>query len=438
MRIWRDIIPAETWSTVTHGQLTDKSKAQWDSRHGGTNKTRGAALKELTGMINGYHGIQKTKLSNLQKRSSALWTISAKASDFLRNYCGGNRDSWADRVQTRSAVRAHDPASGHFNKSDSTKETLERNILSLERRGMRKRAYIEGLIAMYKDKRMQSIPAFLDYLKDPKQQVLTGGTFLGPVPGVRMEVIDPAHRPFEFSSQYLPPGCDFEQDQFTGTLEGGDSFSQYLLAWYRTIANHKTPFFLWLEGTDMCTADDKSNFADQVSVNYVNANAKADSIKKLKVLLLDKRPFDMSDFDKSPMSAQPASTADYKAANAKGPSTPVGNDGNGVAAYAWMKDGEVVIAEHKESNFHHTSFAAGDFVRCAGMIKISPTKGVTWVSNNSGHYHPPKRNLHEFVRHLDDHGALDGNAVISCHGTNPHFEKPLPYFYTAYRTNVWK
>jgi len=436
MRIWRDIIPASTWAIVTQGLLHDKTKAQWDRSHGGTNTKKGDFLKELTGLINNYHAIQKTKVDKLQKRADALWTITGKASDFLRFFCGSTHGNWADRVQTRAPVVGGDPTSGHFNKSDSTKESLERNVLSLERRSMRKRVYILGLIAMYKDKRMQTIGAFLDFLKDPKQEVQNGGRLLGPVAGVRLEVIDPAHRPFEFSSPYLPPGCDFEKDQFTGVLEFGDSFQLDLLRWYKTMGAHKTPFFLWMEGEKVCTADDKTEYADQVSVGYVNANVTADSIQKLSVLALGNRPITMSDFGNSGTSTI-ASTANYTAANAKGPSTPTGNDGTGVAAYAWMKDGAVVIAEHKESSFHHTSFAAGDFVQCAGMIKISPTQGITWVSNNSGHYHPGKRELYNFVWFLMDNNAIGWNAVISCHGTNPHFEKPLQAFLTAYRTNNW-
>jgi len=57
-----------------------------------------------------------------------------------------------------------------------------------------------------------------------------------------------------------------------------------------------------------------------------------------------------------------------------------------------------------EQRFNHSSFNAGKDVVCAGMIKVVNGR-LRYIDNNSGHYKPPRRNLHSAIKLLSECGV---------------------------------
>jgi hypothetical protein len=89
------------------------------------------------------------------------------------------------------------------------------------------------------------------------------------------------------------------------------------------------------------------------------------------------------------------------------------------AAYVWSRDGILYCAEHKGTQFHHSSFLSGKKVRCAGMIDVEGGK-VKRVTNDSGHYKPQTRHLRSFVQFLQMHNVFTHNAEIDDHFVKPN------------------
>ena len=69
----------------------------------------------------------------------------------------------------------------------------------------------------------------------------------------------------------------------TGQLEDEHSASAAFGQWYKTIGTHNTPFFLWLEGHPICTADDKDLISGTAGVTYVSTNDAANGYSSIGV-----------------------------------------------------------------------------------------------------------------------------------------------------------
>ncbi len=67
------------------------------------------------------------------------------------------------------------------------------------------------------------------------------------------------------------------------------------------------------------------------------------------------------------------------------------------------------------SQFNHSSLNAGNDVICAGTIVIYEGK-VKYLSNDSGHYKPSKKDLHDCLQAIvdEEHVELTDDAVIHC------------------------
>lgn len=58
----------------------------------------------------------------------------------------------------------------------------------------------------------------------------------------------------------------------------------------------------------------------------------------------------------------------------------------------------------EKQRFNHSSFNAGKDVVCAGMIKVVNGR-LRYIDNNSGHYKPSRRNLHNAIKLLSECGV---------------------------------
>lgn len=64
----------------------------------------------------------------------------------------------------------------------------------------------------------------------------------------------------------------------------------------------------------------------------------------------------------------------------------------GKAAFIITSEGEILAAEHKGGEFHHSSFMSGERVAMAGMIEVKDGK-IMEINNVSGHYKPGEHNM---------------------------------------------
>ena len=97
------------------------------------------------------------------------------------------------------------------------------------------------------------------------------------------------------------------------------------------------------------------------------------------------------------------------------------------AAYVWTKCGTLLAGEHATGQLHHSSFVAGDDVRCAGMIRIASGK-VEMISSNSGHYRPSEANLRQFASWLNDRQVFSPSAFARFFRGNALVNEGIPAF----------
>jgi hypothetical protein len=430
MRPWRDIFSMKAWEEIV--QKTDSTahiskmkslKAVFDS---GVN-TPSRALAKITPMIRTYHGFAKSSYANLPKRIAALSIIRQLAEDYMQDF-RVNADKAKERVvevqlpskdhnkpsEFTNAPVKRNPNTGRYDVGDPYLQTLDRNILSLQNRSYRKAEYL-SMLKEYYSKNSQDPNELVRLLTAPQSK---GADYTGLAPGVRMEALDPWHRPVE---------VQFNNGNLNDD-DGGDenSASAAFTKWYKTIANHQTPFFLWLEDHPICTADSKEAVSGTATVNYLDpkdaaALAAAGTRHKLAMVYARNGLLWMDEMRPNGFT-RIATTAGYTCDSAKG----VGD----AAAFVWTGR-EIIIAQHQESAFHHSSFNSGKFVKCAGMLKLNQGR-VVYVSNNSGHYKPGKNLLFNFVQEMVGKGLMPGSANVDCFGVNPIYRKNATQFLSDY------
>jgi hypothetical protein len=275
-------------------------------------------------------------------------------------------------------------------------------MLTLQRRALRKADYLEMLRTMYRDEASRTPEALISELNKPQE---VSARSVGIVNGVRMEKLDPVHRPVELARDRAG---NFVDPDTTGNADPA-SMNTMLLQWMHESKTDRKlpPFFLWLEDKIVCLSEDKGVIARVASVEYAPANHHGSAQAKLRMVFFTGNRIMMSDLSRPQNAAESCSTADYSSAIDKG--------GAGVAAYVWTLSGEVLIGQHQQSGFHHSSFESGGEVRCAGMIRIDNHR-VQLVTNNSGHYRPSAVHLRSFISFLQDRNAIDGTAHVHCAG----------------------
>ncbi len=392
MRIWRDIISRQAWNNVVLPKA-DGSTARQSPVGAVANlravferslSSKDAALRRITMKIEAYHSIDKTVYRNIDGRIAALKEISALANDFMRVF----------KVDAAAAAdRSGATKNKFFNSyrsSDPSAFTFDRHMLTLARRSLRKAAYLKTLKAYYAvgggGYAYRTPQSLLALFNGPQERT---GEFVGLTPHVRLEQLDPVHR-----------------SNFEGDDEGSCGYAFEL--WAKDPRQDK-PFFMWLEGSMVCVADDKAT-ADAQSVPYERMDQRRQSSISQQRIVLFPAPLKAFDLDHPDRAPVLCSTATYQCASAK---DPLKGFGQGMAAYVWTEEGELFIAQHGEHIFHHSSFVSGRRVRCAGMIKIDQGR-VAAISNNSGHYRPSQHHLLNLVRFLQGAGAFKSDAVVKC------------------------
>jgi hypothetical protein len=417
MRPWRDIFSTPAWEQIIQG--TDSTahiskfqalKAKFDAKV----DTPGRKFRHLATLIRAYHSIPKTVFDYLSLRISHLTNIRQHAEDYLVNFrvdmaaaktrvkkVWNSKDSkWNDPVP----LTKHE--NGHYMLGNPLHQSVDRNVLSLMMRAERKAVYLIELRKFYASN-SQDPKTILDLLAKP--QVKTADA-TGLAPGVLMEQLDPWHRPVEVHFN--------KKGELVESQELGDTFGMSALfaAWYHKINEHKLPFFLWLEGQPVCTEDDKDKVSGTTSVHYPGSAAAATQYRLAMVYPRGGRLW--MDELRENGSPRIAHTDGYTCSSGKGVTD--------AAAYAWTGQ-ELLIAQHQESGFHHSSFNGGGLVKCAGMIKLAGGK-ITYASNNSGHYKPGKHLLANFLQACQSRGLVDANARVQCCGVVPEYDNTVSHF----------
>ncbi len=402
MRVWRDIISSKSlkYAVDKYGEGDVKnhsnavSTASAENRSAG-NKARGvfdktyaspgAFLGKIQRKVELYHDIRKDEYGNLEARAKALEEISALSAEFMKVFKVD-----ANAAQQRNGMVQKDPTLKAHTSSNPRAETMDRLVLSLTRRSLRKAGYLRQLKSYYgkggSGATYRDPKALMKYISSPQE---SNSTTVGLVPHVRLEALDPAHRS-DFEADTAPGSCGYAFKLWAGT------------------PNQTTPFFLWLENSMVCVADDKAEITAQ-SVPYERADLRetaSDNKQRLVVF-----PGPLTAVNLTNFATSQCSTSGYMADPTK---DPIGRTGMDMAAYVWTEEGELFIGEHAGHVFHHSSFTSGRKVRCAGMIKVAGGY-VTFVSNNSGHYKPRKDKMRNFLEFLNGHGALAGNADVVVH-----------------------
>ncbi len=352
-----------------------------------------AYLEYLGEKLHQYHKIQKDELKNIDARVKALKELSELAQKYLSSFNVSN-----DAAEKRS-VEKHQYWN-RYTSGSPQEESVDRNVLTLVRRSLRKAGYLNMLKGYYSKGgvgyQFLNPKSLLDYVKQPQEKT---SEFVGLSPGVRMEQMDPLHR------------GDYEVDD-DQSITCGAAFKEW------ATAGSDKPFFLWLENHAVCIEDDKGKLETN-SVAYVRADNRqqAGARSKLAVLIIG-NPIMAVDLTSGAMPTKMCDTvaSGYAAERRKDPRGDK-TFGNGVAAFVWTEPGEVFIANHMAQEFHHSSFVSGTRVRCGRMIVVE-NGVVTALSNNSGHYKPRKEHVRHFVWMLQGAGALASDAALEIHMGN--------------------
>lgn len=424
MREWRDVFSAATFRACRTAWETQRAQAsaqrqqqrsldtlinavegrQGRSRAEGINAKAAIAattsdnvLDEVERELTEYHAVKKTDISKFDERRKRLVLISEAAGHAIK-VLGFTQQELTGRADYGADPR--DPRTGALMVGDPRRESLPRNLLTLQRRSLRKAAYLTLL-----EKHSKEHDDSRENLREMFARKREAGKFLELVPGVRLEKHDFMHRPFE-------------NHVVDGEAQPGLHVSAIGAAFETWLFSNKSPipFFVWLENNPVCTGEDKSKAPEIRTVSYEGGDGKRMGRVTKFYVVTYKPTCQMTPVGGGTSVATDTSlfvAAPGKAITTKG--------AQGLAAFVWAEDKTLFIAEHVEGGFHHSSFMSGGRVRCAGMIRFENGK-ATEISNNSGHYKPPLDNLQKFVSYLHDRGCLKDDAVVQVcglGGSNP-------------------
>ena len=74
----------------------------------------------------------------------------------------------------------------------------------------------------------------------------------------------------------------------------------------------------------------------------------------------------------------------------------------------------LLINEHKEDEFHHSSFNGGKPVISAGMLTVNDNGKIVMISNKSGHYKPGLIEFINAIEYLDRNNVFADKVEINC------------------------
>jgi hypothetical protein len=356
----------------------------------GNARQRAALKATLLSQIDAYHRVPKDSFKMLKTRAGMLHSIASAA----RQLWGGD-------------ARARFSEMGPIVATLSDKATQKAN-------------YIEKLHAFYDGEGRGVFKGedLLNFLKSPPHAA--GGVLANLQRGCRMERIDPAHRAFEvhldprtpFTLSDFQCGMNWAFAQWCGCLMAHplDPDDQIVRPNF-TVNDIDTaslpPFFLWLENHPICVGADDDTFGmfgfkptEVTGVLYSPygqagraAGGPIKAVEGIHWLL----PSSNSVVVEMPLDDPKGGMRLFDTMHLPGK----GDEEKQSAAYVWTKCGTLLAGEHAAGELHHSSFVAGDDVRCAGMIRIASGK-VEMISSNSGHYRPSEANLRKFASWLND------------------------------------
>lgn len=395
--------PAQPWRDIPSAAAVQEGLRRLDIEDnlqrlgvldGGKAAKQKTSLKtRLSTDVAHYHRVPKDRLSSLVPRETMLRGIAASANALWAN-AGGRATQMGPM------------------------------IASLADNATQKANYLRKIYEFYKGEgaglfRGQDL---LNFLKSPPHA--SGGHLANLQRGCRLETIDPVHRSSEV---HLPPpstpfnldslncGMNWAFAEWCGALmqaPGGDA-NDIIVRKNFTVndidAASLPPFFLWLENHRICVGSDTDKFGTfYYSPGEVTgvlfspygqaSRAGGGAIKAVQGIhwlvpssdgVLVEMPLDdpksgMRLFDTMHLPGKKGAEEEKQS-----------------AAYAWTQCGTLLVGEHATGEFHHSSFVAGDSVRCAGMIRVAGGK-VDMISSNSGHYRPSEANLRQFASWLND------------------------------------
>jgi hypothetical protein len=343
MKPWRDIFSAETFRAL-------RKNTQYVSQSGARTVLGGQSkeghLKKLETALRDYHALDKAAANLLDLRQNKLLDIHILASQWFTSFK-------IDKVQ--AAMRRNQGM-------DPWQESLDRNILTLERRSLRKRDYLEKLKLYCRTSNPQ---ALLDYINSPRD---LNGELLDLDNNVRMEREDFMHR-----EGYEDEQCIMYQ-----------AFEQWAQG------NHQAPFFLWLENHEVCRSETKVGEVGLVqSVEYFDDRTGVSPQARFRIAT--GTPLTCGD------EICDTDRIGYRGGVQKCIS-PNNKWGAGVAAFVWSAQNEIFLCQHFSGKFHHSSLLSGQRVKNAGMIRIKDGM-ILELSNDSGHYKPRIDHIVRFIDH---------------------------------------
>lgn len=377
-RIWRDVLSAnEFGAMIGDRSYVNKSTAKWKF---GT--SRSSVLKSIHGCLVEYHKLRKRDLNNVPRRQEYLESISQYAEMYLHDFKVNMQT--ASARSTREASLLSDLV--RRKQTEAKEESLDRNILTLKRRALRKKAYL-GMLKNYCESSQAG--DFIKYVRKEAAQDTSGG-LLGIHKSNLAESEDFAHR--------------------EGFSHGAllTAFEEWVVSTSFTMA--RVHFFLWLEDHPICLTQDRtsSEYQDVMHVRYHNYQEPQSIPNEAKFHILVE--------DNSLLINETGAVMDtyqegYKTETRKAVS-PKNSWANGLAAFVWAPSGELFIGQHYAGKFHHSSLRAGGKVKCAGMIGIRAGK-IEELSNNSGHYKPSLDHMKRIVRFFQSCFNQDHHIVVT-------------------------
>jgi hypothetical protein len=390
---WRDVYTVEAWNAAT-SQYT--ASGSLNSQHGAN-----IIITQTWNQLRHYNSLKKDDLHLFINRAGCLEKLASDIARWLRSNpsvgasgLGRLLIKLADQAKLKAGyiLKIH-----NFYTNDATKEYLDPQKL-------------------------------LEYLTKP---IVPTPGLAQLMPGDRMEALDPQHRPFEM---------DWDAPSFLASTELLYCFGIWVGALHFDAThngilpkrdfkkedinygdlNAKPPFFVWLEGDKMCLGSNKSSprrfgcpDAELTSVLYSPYRTEEHRFKQ-------GRPMPPIQPVEGIHWLVPSSDGQIREMPLGGKSQlrifdtghlPGKEKEPNAAAYVWTKDGTLLAGQHIPKEFHHSSFVAGDAVRCAGMISVINGK-VKMISNNSGHYRPPKGNLKKFASWLAGRNVFAPDCLV--------------------------
>jgi hypothetical protein len=412
-RPWRDVYPIDFWEEMVgkyrSGTLASKTATvgRWFRSmctKGITGRKLPKEIEQITAILKVYHSIQKDELKNFDKRIKHLTNIETHSNSYVRTY---KIDQTVKGPKDR--VRVDDDKDRYT--------SMDAYVWSIGRRAGRKARYLQEIQHFCQTSEYSDPKKMLDYITSPIHEI---DQFQHLQAGCRMEALDPYHRSFELQVREdgFVKGGDVGSFPLTKAFEDWigsvlDEMSwQYSDVNLRDIQTPTKPFFVWLEAHPLTVGGDRFDGPRKVnSIKYYGTSTDTGHKKKWLHWLVASSTGVVCELDLQSMQLTPFNTLD-------GTRNKMAAGYTGYA-YVWTEDGTFLAGKHAADKLHHSSFAAGARVRCAGMIDVDVSGKVRYVNNGSGHYKPPKSLLVAFVQWLNERGVMSHDAKVNAQNEQP-------------------